>query len=302
MSELPNRPRSIWLRSFYGFGPEEDGYVGWTKEGPRDRMIRLIEDGDLFMIYGAASAETAQTHRNRVIGFLQVKARAIRDFEKASPTGMQTKLAKGWGEKWTHAIPVIRAWRVEEPILLERIAPKTYRSEAGQAIAVWTPPLLPEEIDLAMKIRVTEVNVFGEPALSAPSILNLPFAQAFKPSRAFPGSFGVRTATYEIGPTRLYLARFEGDGHALLGIVKPIADRSIVMKIGVSNEITRRLTELNSGFPPAAIGSWSMKLVSEPYSGKAQAEAAEQIFKDSAAKQLQSLGGEFSEALGALPN
>jgi hypothetical protein len=47
MSDLPNKPRRIWLRSFYGFGPEEDGYIGWTEEGPRDRMISLIENDDL---------------------------------------------------------------------------------------------------------------------------------------------------------------------------------------------------------------------------------------------------------------
>ena len=47
MSQLPEKPRRIWLRSFYGFNPEDAGYIGWTEEGPRDRMLGLIEDGDL---------------------------------------------------------------------------------------------------------------------------------------------------------------------------------------------------------------------------------------------------------------
>jgi hypothetical protein len=64
---------------------------------------------------------------------------------------MQRKSAKAWNDKWTFPMPVVRAWRVDEPILLERIAPKTYRPEAGQASAVWNPPLLPEEIDLALE-------------------------------------------------------------------------------------------------------------------------------------------------------
>jgi hypothetical protein len=63
MSDLPQKPRRIWLRSFYGFSPEDDGYIGWTEEGPRDRMLGLIEDGDLFVIYGASSAETEKSHR-----------------------------------------------------------------------------------------------------------------------------------------------------------------------------------------------------------------------------------------------
>ena len=53
MAELPKDTPRIWLRSFYGFGPEEDGYIGWSEEGPRDRMLGMISAGDLFMIYGA---------------------------------------------------------------------------------------------------------------------------------------------------------------------------------------------------------------------------------------------------------
>jgi len=101
MSNLLLKPRRIWLRSFYGFSPEEDGYIGWTEEGRRGRMLEQIEDGDLFMIYGASSAETDKFHRNRVLGFLQIEARAIRDKDKASLVGMQRKRDNGWKEKWT---------------------------------------------------------------------------------------------------------------------------------------------------------------------------------------------------------
>jgi hypothetical protein len=222
-----------------------------------------------------------------------VEARAIRDVDKSSPVGMQRKLSGGWADKWTYAIPVVRAWRVDEPILLERIAPETYRPEAGQAIAVWSPPLLPEEIDRALKIRVTEVAVFGEPLLPETALKQSSFGEAFRPSRAFPGSFGERTATYEDGPTRMYLARFDGDGFALMGQPKPQFDKSVLIKIGISNNKDRRALELNAGFPPACIGKWTMALVSEPYDGRKAAEVAEQTFKDNAVNRLQSLGGEF---------
>jgi hypothetical protein len=144
-----------------------------------------------------------------------------------------------------------------------------------------------------LKIKVREVNVFGEPIVATTGSTDSPLEQAFKPSRAFPGSFGKRTATYEDGPTLLYLARFDGDGFALLGQAKPMFDKSVLLKIGVSNDIKRRLSEINGGFPPAAIGRWTMQLVSEPYEGRQAAEVAEQSFKDKAEKVLQSLGGEF---------
>ncbi|RTL61584.1 MAG: GIY-YIG nuclease family protein [Pseudonocardiaceae bacterium] len=293
MSGVPANPRRIWLRSFYGFGPEEDGYIGWTEEAHRNRMLGLIEDGDLFMIYGASSAETDKSHRNRIMGFLQIEAQAIRDKEKASAVGLQRKRDNGWQDKWIHAIPVKRAWRADESILLSRIASDTYRPEAGQAIATWNPPLLPKEVNLALKIRVTEVNVFGEPPVSDGSLTNSTLAQAFQPSRAFPGSFGERTSNYEDGPTMLYLARFEGDSFALRGQPKPQFDKSVLLKIGVSNNLARRTSELNVGFPPASIGKWSMALKSEPYPNRKAAEAAEQEFKDAAKKEIESLGGEF---------
>ena len=53
--------KSMWMRAFYGFGPEHDGYVGWTKEIARDRILREIRDGDLILIYGSGSAETGKS-------------------------------------------------------------------------------------------------------------------------------------------------------------------------------------------------------------------------------------------------
>ena len=293
MSDLPIKPRRICLRSFYGFSPQDDGYIGWTEESARDRMLGLVEDGDLFMIYGASSAETEKAQRLRVLGFLQVQARRIQDREKASAAGMKRKKAKGWLNNWTYAIPVVRAWRVDESILLERIAQDTYRPEAGQAIAVWSPPLLPNEIDLALQIKVTEVNVFGEPDLAGSAPILTTLRQAFQPSCAFPVSFGERVASYEDGPTCLYLACFDGDGFVLLGRTKPQFNKSVLLKIGISNDTKRRADELNVGFPPASVGKWKMAFVSQPYQGHQSAEAAEQAFKTKAAEQLESLGGEF---------
>ncbi|MDK4729204.1 GIY-YIG nuclease family protein [Rhizobium phaseoli] len=293
MSDLPSKPRSVRLRSFYGFSPEEDGYLGWSEEGARDRMLELIEDGDLFLIYGAASAETSKNERHRVLGFLQIERRAIRDVDKASATGLKRKRDYGWADKWSHAIPVVRAWRVDEPMLLETVAPVTYRPEAGQAIAVWSPELTQSEIDLALKVKVIEVNVFGEPPIAETAVNKAPLAEAFRPSRAFPGSFGERTSVFDDGPTHLYLARFEGDGFAMMGLSKPQFDKSALIKIGVSNDLQRRLKELNCGFPPAAKGRWKIELKSQPYDSKAAAEVAKQAFKDAAEKRLRSLGGEF---------
>lgn len=293
MSDLPTKVPKIWLRSFYGFSPEEDGYIGWTEEGSRDRMLDRISAGDLFMIYGAGTSETEKSQRLRVLGFLQVDAMAIRDIDKASKDGMKRKLQNGWKDKWTFGIPVRRAWRAEEAILLERIAPVTYRPEAGQAIAVWSPSLLPDEAERALRIKVKEVSVFGEPTLSGMDLVNQQLGQFFRPSRAFLGSFGERASQYEDGPTMLYVARFEGDAAALLGKPKTFYDKKVLLKVGVTNNVAVREKQLNAGFPPASVGKWSMQLQSQPYPDRKAAEAAEQVFKDEGMNSFESLGGEF---------
>ena len=254
-------------------------------------MIPLIRPGDLVMIYGAGSAETERALRSYILGFLDVEARPIRDFEKASKESMSRKIERGWRDKWTFGLPVRRAWRTEEKLLISQIATTTYRAEAGQAIGVWGALMTEPEAERALKIRVTEVSVFGEPPVSETGLTNEPFAHLFRPSRAFPGSFGERVSLYEDGETRLYLTRFEGDGTALLG--RPLLRKDAVVKVGVSGNPIERVKQLNEGFPPAAIGKWGAPIVSEPYSNTKAAEAAEQTFKNLAERKLESLGGEF---------
>lgn len=283
----------MWIRAFYGFGPEEDGYVGWSKEVGRAHILKHIQDGDLIMIYGAGSSETEKSLRSYILGFVQVDATAIRDVDKASPEALARKAQLGWAEKWTYGIPIRRAWRTTEKLMISQIASKTYRPEAGQAIGVWGAELTPEEISEALKIKVTEVNVFGEPPISNQTISNEPFLNAFKPSRGFPGFSGERTSKYEDGDTYVYLARFEGKGHALVGKPTPHGDKAVLMKIGVTNQRKRREDELNVGIPPAAVGRWKIKLISQPYADRKSAETVEQTFKDQGELKLESLGKEF---------
>ena len=134
-SGLPDN-RSMWMRAFYGFGPEHDGYVGWTKQAGRDRILREISDGDLILIYGSGSAETEKTLRSYVLGFVQVDARPIMDVDKASPDALKRKADRGWKDRWTFGIPVRRAWRADEKLMIRDIAFRTYRPEAGQGLGV----------------------------------------------------------------------------------------------------------------------------------------------------------------------
>jgi hypothetical protein len=169
----------------------------------------------------------------------------------------------------------------------------SYRPEAGQALAVHGAKLDDAEVAEALKIKVREVNVFGEDPVTDNEASVMPFGQVFKPSRAFPGSKGERNATYEDGDTYLYLAVYDGDGHAFIGRKKSFGDTSVALKVGVSNDPKRRCEELNAGIPPAAKGRWALRVKSQPFPDMKSAEHAEALFKDQSDRHLESLGNEF---------
>lgn len=281
------------LRSFYGFEPEKDGYVGWTTEALRDSYVRKLKDDDIILVYGAVAKETRKAFRSYVLGFLQIETTPIRDYERSSDASLKEKKEKGWSDKWTFGIPVKRAWRTREKVMISTIAFRSYDPAAGQALAVHGADLDADEIAQAMKIRVQEVNVFGQPPIAETESPVTPFGEVFKPSRGFPGSSGQRTANYEDGETYLYLAVFAGDGHALLGRSKPPGDNNVAMKIGVTNSVKRRCDELNAGIPPAAAGRWKISLKSQPFPDRKSAETVEELFKQRSSGRLNSIGKEF---------
>lgn len=201
-------PPTIWLRSFFGFTPEEDGYIGWSKEANRQHVMSKASSGDIMMIYGAGSASTSSSDILRVLGFLQIETTPIHDTDKASDKGMQRKRDNGWEDRWTFALPVRRAWRVTQKTRLDQIAFRTYQPEKGRAIAAWSAALEPDELEKALALRVTEVPVFGEPPLQS-EFVDRPLGEAFR-SQSLSGSEGI-----DFAPTfaRLQdlLERFSGE-------------------------------------------------------------------------------------------
>lgn len=172
---------NIWLRSFFGFNPEEDGYIGWTKEANRKHVIDKIAPGDLMMIYGAGSGSTASSDILRVLGFLQIDPTPIRDTDKASERGLERKRQNGWTDKWTYALPVCRAWRVTQTARLDQVASETYQPEKGRSIAAWSPQISEKDLQRALDLRVTEVPVFGELPLVG-GVVDQPLRDAFRQS------------------------------------------------------------------------------------------------------------------------
>jgi len=283
----------VWLKAFWGFDPSNDGYLGFTLPGNRDRLIREYLPGDLVLIYGADNEETRKEDRRQALGFLEIEPSPIADVDRMSTQGKQRKIDNGWQERWTYAVPVRRAWRVNRRIEIKHIAPTTYRKERARVIASQGELLSPEEAKAALQLPVSAVNVYGEPAIVEASKAEYALSSLFTPSRGIEPTFGRREYDVEDGPHWLYMLRLVGDVSALLDREPSDLAFKIIVKVGYSKEPKRRRDEHNSSLPPAGKLRWKLDLTSKAFRDGASAKQAEDKLKETLATRFESLGGEF---------
>lgn len=285
--------RQVWIKAFWGFSPHEDGYLGFTKEGDRRKFLGKAKAGDLVLIYGADAPETQVADRRQALGFLEIDPVPIADKVKMSSVGAERKRVNGWLDRWTFAVPVRRAWRVNRRIEVKHIAPRTYSDGMFRTIANRGAVLDDLETRTALQLPVSEVAVFGEPALTELDAAEYSMGNAFEPSRGVVPFFGTKTVTTEDGDHYLYLMTFEGDTARLLGRRSdPLWDKGL-FKVGLSRDPARRCGELNAGLPPASKFRWSLSYTSKAFPNGQLAKTAEDDMKAKFAGLFESQGGEF---------
>jgi hypothetical protein len=212
---VPDTPR-VWLKAFWGFDPSNEGHLGFTRPGDRERFVAEARPGDLVLIYGADAKETAAQDRRQALGFLEIDPVPVSDRDRISPNGLRTKIERGWQNRWTYAVPVRRAWRVNRRIEVKNIAPNTYTHDRARVLASRGELMTEQEAANALQLPVTPVNVFGEPPIATDSA-EFQMETVFRPSRGLTPSFGPRSSDYGDGEHYLYMLQMDGDIGALLG-------------------------------------------------------------------------------------
>lgn len=248
---------NVWLRAFYGFTPERDGYIGFTHEADRETMFGRMQDGDLILIYGAADDLTDKDQRQQALGFLEIELERCTDHERSHPDTLAWRRSHGFEDRWTHGIKVRRAWRVNNRVHIRNIAPQAYQNKHRFERTTRAMLLTPEERALALSHTVRQVNVYGESAIAEDELGAGPIGKLLKPSRGIPPSFGDRQSTYADGENSLYLMVFSEPAEFVLGRAGDHIGHALA-KIGRSNDPKRRLRELNGGFPEASVFKWKL--------------------------------------------
>jgi hypothetical protein len=235
-----NQTPRVWLKAFWGFDPGAEGYLGFTRPGDRDWFLKQALSGDLVLIYGANAPETAEKDRRQALGFLEIDPLPIVDRDRLSLEGLRRKLESGWKDRWTFAVPVRRAWRVNRRIEVKHLAPKTYASGRARVIASRGELMTAEEVANCLTLPVTPVNVFGEPPIADENPVEFALQSIFRPSRGINPTFGKRTSEFEDGEHFLYMLQMDGDVANLLGRSATAIRDKIVVKVGFSREPVRR--------------------------------------------------------------
>ena len=282
----------FWLKAFWGFDPEHEGYLGFTQPGGRKRLLEAYRPGDLVIIYGADTSITAAEDRRQVLGILEIVPEEIRDVERMSEAGWQRKVNNGWQDRWTHAVPVSRAWRFRQRVGVADVFPDTYIPKNSRVLGSLGLLVSDREAENVLNWPVVQVSVFGTPPLdNKPETTT--FEKAWRPSVGPRPSFHRKESELEDEGSILYLFVWDAEPSLLLG-GKPFQyTGTCVAKVGRTNDPKRRLCEVNSGFPPASVGRWRSVQVSKRFTDSNAAHDAETELKAEFASCFKSLGGEF---------
>jgi hypothetical protein len=197
------------------------------------------------------------------------------------------------GGRWTFAVPVIRACRVNRPIEVKHLAPTTYTAKRARVIAARGEIMTPEEIHNALGLPVSQVSVFGEQPVTESELPEFTLQSVFRPSRGINPAFGARHGEYEDGLHFLYMLRIGGEAEVLLDRPPGSLHEKIIIKVGYSRDPPRRRDDLNAAFPPAGRLRWTLVYTSRAFADGQSAKDAEDEMKARFDRQFESLGGEF---------
>lgn len=283
--------RQIWLRAFYGFDPENTGFIGFTNEKDRETMFSRMRDGDLVLIYGAIDELTHSDAKSQALGFLEVELERCDARDRMSDQAWNWRVEQGFEDRWSHAIKVRRAWRIDNRVHIRTIAPASYQNGFRFERTNRAKLLESHEVSRALSHTVRQANVFGESSVTAEDFQRGQMARILRPSRGIPPKLGERTANYEDGDNHLYLMLLTAKAGALLGPRHPFADYALI-KVGRSNDPKRRLGEINSGFPESAEFRWSLSRMQKFETADLAHELEQKLITEFAGR-FQSQGGEF---------
>jgi hypothetical protein len=291
--ELESLGRRVFVTGMWGFNSAREGYVGFTNERTRDRLVSEHQPGDLMLIVGQRGAFSEERDVGRLLGIVELTANPILEIERMAPEAYKEKVARFGAERWKFALPIKRSWVMGREFRANAILPVSYAHKYARSVGTSYRELTPEETARVLGLPVRAVAVWGEPdwkpdEQNADGELRVSDA-VFRGPRPW---FGTSETSRRDGDTKLYLMKLTGCVDALFPKLRPATMQRAIIKVGRSNDPNRRERELNFGFPPSAEAKWKLEQV-QTFRTADEAHNAEQKLLNDLEGRACSLGAEF---------
>ena len=282
--------RTAHITSFWGWGPEAWGTVGYSDSGRRDKIVQQTTDPFICVVYVTKTAPNAEPHlRGKVVGFYHVTHVSGDRDDFTAPDHHELS-----PKKWRYSLKATRAFEFlpEYRISIDEFDPTI--AKRAQSVSRYGEALSKGDRERLLKIPFREVAVYG-------------VAQGYDDKIVFPkdkrgkvrGGNVNRSGYFVEGEPfdtekELYILKLEGDVSAYLGTTS--RDR-VIVKIGLSvSPITRR-DYFRKSMPEGAF-RWQLYRSTRlddhaPYPNFETAKTGEDAMKDHLASNADHLSGEF---------
>jgi T5orf172 domain len=222
----------VFARRFPAFTPVEGTAVAFADEGGRTRLLEASAPGDMMVVAGFAHEPTAPRDRGMLLGVVEFAPVPVDLADLCDVAKLPAiHLADEGAPAWRHALPVVRAWTFDEPRM--RV------SDAFRDPLVIDPVERPvgldaEEAKLVHILPKTELGPSYEALRRRAGVLAKAIGPMVPTAGLRPTAWTAEVAYEPNAEAWTYLMRF--------------GERD-VWKIGHTQDLQRRLDELNLHVP-----------------------------------------------------
>ena len=150
--------KGAWITAFWSWRPLWWGCVGWTFPGARRRVVDLMPDPFLCVIYTTKSVPLPEERPNagRVMGMYEL-THEIGHRDAHSPPDAHPFFP----ERWQHALRATRAWEFPDRPLVEWLEPEIYEVPGlARTTGIHGKPLSRAGWRRLRSLAVEEVDLF----------------------------------------------------------------------------------------------------------------------------------------------
>lgn len=253
---------------YWGFRPEIHPFAGFSTEGGRGRLLSLSKPGDRLVVVATLNRDrVAENERGRMLGMIEFGKATFKVDDYFPTEAFEKELLDDKGQFiWPHAVPVIRAWRFDEPPIINDVIGRNFSSAAISTV----DEIEDSEARQILAVPHTEVQLAPLPArLAGQRLAKTVNAVALQQTAS--GQPGPAPSEWSAivsrcdGPTATYLAQF---------------GKHEAWKIGISQNPKARMTALNFSIPHQVTGcEWELRLLAKWNNGAEAYEMEQCILK-----------------------